>query len=171
MTSPDATSGYTMTNTSGNTYTSGNMGAAGTYYIWAMDNEGNVTTKPVVITNIDRTPPSVTNAKQNTTDYARTRQISATITDSQSGIKQVLYTTSEGATSGYKMTQSGTTWTGTVSANGTYAYIVAIDNVGNRIDVPVQVTNIDKDPPTVWLRRRIRFPGRPARRSRRPSRT
>ncbi len=167
-TSSGATSGTSMSRTSGSTasgvYTSGSLTSAGTYYIVAYDKGNNRSQTSVSVTNIDRTGPTVSGGKQDTTDWATETTISATAADSQSGVSQVIWSTSSSATSGNAMTRtSGSaasgvyTSTGKITANGTY-YIRAKDALGNwgtaqkvvvdKIDdkAPV-IVNVAIDPP------------------------
>ena len=149
-----------MSRTSGNaasgTWTSGNLTAAGTYTITARNNAGLTRTATVTVNNIDRTGPSVANGKQTITNWAKATNLSATAADSQSGVSQVIWSTSSGATSGNAMNRSsgsassGTyTSTGTINANGTY-YIRAKDAVGNWSGAQaVNVSLVDNTAPTI----------------------
>ena len=149
-----------MSRTSGNaasgTWTSGNLTATGTYTITARDNAGRTSSRTVTVNNIDRTGPSVTNGKQTITNWSKETKVSATVTDSQSGVSQVIWSTNSGATSGNAMNRSsgnassGTyTSTGTVTKNGTY-YIRAKDAVGNWSGTQaVNVSLVDNTAPTI----------------------
>ena len=111
--------------------------------IWAMTDTVSFSPQKIE-TNL----PSITNARQVSTAWAREQSVSATVTDSQSGVKDVWLMESADATSGYKMTQSGTTWTGAVPSAGTW-YVVAFDKAGNKATRGVTVTNIDRTGPSV----------------------
>ena len=134
--SSGATSGTSMS-VSGGKYISGTLTSTGTYYIVAYNRFGHRSQTSVSVTNIDRTGPTVSGGKQDVTDWATETTISATAADSQSGVSQVIWSTSSSATSGNAMTRtSGSaasgvyTSTGKITANGTY-YIRAKDAVGN----------------------------------------
>ncbi|WP_147568063.1 hypothetical protein [Christensenella intestinihominis] len=130
--------------------------ATGTYTITATDGVGYTSSKTITVNNIDRTGPTVSGGKQDVTDWATETTLSATAADSQSGVSQVIWSTSSTATSGNAMTRtsgsaaSGSyTSTGTVTANGTY-YIRAKDAVGNwGTAQKVVVDKIDNKAPVI----------------------
>jgi hypothetical protein len=113
----------------------------GEYTISVTDNAGNVTQGTVQITNIDKTLPELTLTKAPTTPTNQDVVITATATDANGISKIVLPDNTE---------VNGDTATYTVSENGTYSF-KAIDSVGNIIEQSIEITNIDKDLPTLEL--------------------
>ena len=118
--------------------------ANGTYSFQITDNAGNVTTKTITVSNIDKTAPVGTLNQTPTTWTSGSVTLNLTgVADSGgSGLK----------TSGNIEKPDGTFVTGTsashiVTANGTYTFVI-YDNVGNSTEKTITVTNIDKTAPT-----------------------
>lgn len=118
--------------------------ANGTYSFQITDNAGNVTTKTITVSNIDKTAPVGTLSQTPTTWTSGNVTLNLTgVADSGgSGLK----------TSGNIEKPDGTFVTGTsashiVTANGTYTFVI-YDNVGNSTEKTITVTNIDKTAPT-----------------------
>lgn len=114
--------------------------ANGTVKVAVRDNAGNVTTKSINITNIDKTAPdaSMSADKTSWTNGDVTVRVSAS--DNASGLSSSAYSFND---KGYSSANSFT-----VSANGTVKVSVK-DNAGNVTTKSINVTNIDKNKPTV----------------------
>lgn len=128
----------TYTSGSSTTYT---VTSNGTYYFDFENNIGDITTKSIVVSNIDESPPFVwsstiepeTKTNQNVTLY-----IDAGDTDS--GVKQITLP------NGDIVSQRNISYT--VSQNGDYRFIIE-DNIGRITQHTVTVSNIDKTSPVV----------------------
>lgn len=107
----------------------------GTYNVRFVDMAGNVTSEPVVITDIDRTPPVL----EITTDEAN-NQVKATVTVNENCI-----VTAEG--NSYPMSANSPK-TITFTQNGTFT-ITATDNAGNGSFRMVRVGSIDNVAPSI----------------------
>lgn len=114
--------------------------ANGTVKVAVRDNAGNVTTKSINVTNIDKTAPdaSMSADKTSWTNGDVTVRVSAS--DNASGLSSSAYSFND---KGYSSANSFT-----VSANGTVKVSVK-DNAGNVTTKSLNVTNIDKNKPTV----------------------
>lgn len=112
-----------------------------TYYVYAVDTAGNRTPSGVKIevTQVDTTAPSITNAEQDAAKSTYGAAVfHATVTDTESGVKEVYWSTSPsleetGTETGTTMTHvGGGVYEATgITDSGSY-YIYAVDNVGNR---------------------------------------
>lgn len=119
----------------GNTFT---ITANGTYTYYAKDAVGNVSSKSITITNIDKTSPTISKVAASTT--AQTNQnVTVTITASDNvGVT--------GYSANNVNWQTGNTFT--VTANGTYTYYVK-DAAGNVSSKSITISNIDKEKPVI----------------------
>ena len=139
----------------GSTTTSGTASytvtSNGTYTFKATDNEGNVNTYNVKITNIDKTAPAIT-LSQNPTSWTNgSVTVTASVTDADSGVSVKKW--AAGNQSASYFASNGTTITGnnfTVTSNGTYTFY-AKDAVGNASVKTITISNIDKTAPTITL--------------------
>ncbi|BDF59121.1 hypothetical protein CE91St36_19380 [Christensenellaceae bacterium] len=151
-TTSNFTSGGTKMTLSGSTATATLTppdNASTTYYVRVKDNAGNWSTQKSVAAKRDSSSPSITNAKQSSDTWGESKTISATVTDTGSGLKSVFWSKTSGATSGTAMTASGSTYTsGAINEEGTY-YIVAYDNAGHRSQQSVTITKIDLAAPSM----------------------
>ncbi len=123
----------------------------GTYYIIAYDTLGNRSSIETNVSGIDVTPSVITSVKQSTEEWAQGKTINATVTDTQSGVKEVYAAQSADAKSGNAFTKaaSGDVWTsGTVTTNSTY-FVIAVDNAGNRSSVEFKTSKIDHTRPYI----------------------
>jgi len=150
------TSWTTVTNTASYSL-SHKVTANGTYYIWAKDAAGNISTaKSVTVNKIDTAVPVVGAIGGNPTTWAKNATLTSTITDAQSGVTHYMWTTSstKPAASATGWTSVGTTTTSyafskTITANGTY-YLWAKDGVGRvSASKSVTVSKIDTTTPTI----------------------
>ena len=141
---------YTITQTnstpssgwqSSNTFT---VTANGTYYAWAKDATGNISSgRQFKISNIDTTAPTVNSVSVPST-WGQTLTVTVNATDTGSGIAQYGLT---------QTAQAPSSWQGSntfkVTANGTY-YAWAKDQVGNVSAAKMfSVTKVDDQPPSV----------------------
>lgn len=114
----------------------------GTYTFIATDNVGNATTVEHVVNNFDKTPP-VLNLSITPVTWDDTKVcIHWEASDSQSGFARI--DMPDGNTS------TNTTGDLIVEQIGIYTFI-AYDNVGNQIEVPIDIANIDKINPKLEL--------------------
>ncbi len=118
--------------------------ANGTYYVYAKDKAGNISSPTTVtVSKIDKTKPTAPTVTGNPTAWTNgTVTLTAKSTDSASGVSHYSFSTTKGA---YAW-QTGATKS--VTANTTY-YVYAKDAAGN-ISAPttVAVGKIDKTKPT-----------------------
>lgn len=113
----------------------------GDYVFYAKDIVGNITTKSITISNIDRNAPTLI-LTQNTTWTNGSITINVKAIDDVSGIKQIILPNGS--------VVSGDTTSYTVSDIGAY-YFKAIDNVGNISINYIIISNIDKNKPMVTI--------------------
>ena len=111
----------------------------GEYVFKISDNTGNITTKKVNITKIDKTPPTV-NVSFNNKEWAKQIRIDITASDSESGVSKIKLP------SGAFVSASEASFT--VSTNGSYEFKV-YDSVGNITTEIVEIANIDNTAPTL----------------------
>jgi len=116
--------------------------ANGTYLFTVTDNVGNVSTKSIAVTNIDKTPPTLTLSEVSTNWTNGTGTISVTTNEVGSGVKEIRLPNGNVVT--------GNTATYTITDVGVY-YFYAVDNVGNTGTAYITITNIDKVKPTVTV--------------------
>jgi hypothetical protein len=114
----------------------------GTYTFLVKDVAGNVTTKSIIVSNIDITPPTLNLALSSTNWTNGTATINVTTSDVGSGVKSI--TLPNGTI------VSGNTATYTVTDIGVY-YFTVVDNVGNSTTAYIVVGNIDKNKPNVSI--------------------
>ncbi|MEG0785414.1 MAG: hypothetical protein RR389_08325, partial [Christensenella sp.] len=144
--------------TAKDTYVSDRLTENATYYVIAVDGAGNRSFVEKVVTGIDLTPPTVTDAKQEPTGAAASKTISAKVADiGGSGIANVYYLSTNDATAkkGVPMSEtvagSGIYTSGAIVKNGTY-YIFAVDGAGNRsVNAAVNVTGITTETKIISL--------------------
>ena len=125
------------------TLTSYDVTENGTYYVYAKDLAGNVSKRPVEISNIDKDAPVIMLNEYDKNYVNDTLSISVTITDNSNGtiltaISMISNLTAADVT--------GTETTFTILDNGTY-YVYAKDEAGNVGKLKVNITNFDKEPP------------------------
>lgn len=111
-----------------------------TYTFVAYDNLDNSSTVSQTITNIDKTPPEGTLTQDPTEWTTGNVTIHWSMTDTQSGFQKILLPnslTSYQAEGDYVAEESGS-----------YTFL-AYDNVGNEGIFTIEITNIDKLPPTL----------------------
>lgn len=129
--------------------------SSGTYTFYTQDKAGNVTTKKVVISNIDKTLPVLSHTLS-TSEFTNTSvKIQIKVSDKDSGIKNVQYLSGKKEekdfinNSGIKEIKlSKGTGTITLSNNGTITLLVS-DKAGNKLLKTVTVKNIDKTKPSL----------------------
>ncbi|WP_343209080.1 family 10 glycosylhydrolase [Anaerolentibacter hominis] len=125
----------------------------GTYTFYAKDKAGNVTTKKVTVSNIDKTVPEIT-IKANKTAYTNgSVKLTVTAGDADSGIKEVKYLTSKKDAAavekdGKVLNLKDGSGSVTVKKNAVYSFL-ATDKAGNQTLKTFQVKNIDKTEPVV----------------------
>ncbi len=123
-----------------------NVTSNGTYYFWVKDEIGNVSSKSIVVNNIDRVINSV-NVTKSTSSYVTSLTLTGTATDNQAGITRYAWSTSSSKPSSGWQTVSATRnlsgRTYKISNNGTYYFWVQ-DAVGNVSSKSITVTNIVK---------------------------
>lgn len=144
-----ATSGITLYNRGGNSWSSNKFFDNGNFYVIAYDNVGNRTVSSAISGVSDL--PVITNQRQSPSGWATEKQILANVTDySGTGISKVFYSKTSGASSGTAMTHQGggVYASGTIIQTGTY-YIVAYNGKGKRKEVSVNVTSIDRESPKI----------------------
>jgi len=143
----DGTITYYVSTTDNLTSFAGMETANGTYYVYAVDEAGNIAKTAAVVSNIDRDAPTNLVVGAPDTTPAQSKEITFSATDS-SALKYYVSTeadyanvdTTTEATSPYAAT-----------ANGTY-YVYAVDAAGNYVKSDaVTVTGIDTTKPTVSL--------------------
>ncbi len=109
----------------------------GTYKFTAEDEAGNKTTKEIVVDKIDKELPTLNLLTSTTNSTNGNVDINIDAKDTLSGIKEIKV--NGNVTTGNKYT---------VSANGTYT-VEVIDNAGNKISKQIDISNIDKELPTI----------------------
>ena len=135
ITKPDGT----VVTGSSTTYT---VSTNGTYKFLITDNAGNVLTHNVSVTKIDKTNPALSITGNPTAWTNKTATLTATASDTGSGIKQI--TKPDGTV------VTGTSTTFDVTANKIVTFKV-IDNAGNEISQNVTVSKVDKLLPTATV--------------------
>ena len=115
--------------------------ANGTYTIYVRDRAGNIASKSVTVSNIDKTAPTI-NVTASTTNLTKDNvTLTITATDSQSNLADQAYSWDNQQTWTVARTKE-------VTANGTYTVYVR-DKAGNVANKSITVNNIDKTLPTV----------------------
>lgn len=110
----------------------------GNYTFKVTDNSGNVTSKTITISNIDKTAPSI-NLTPNPASWTnKDVQINASATDVGSGVKRIQLPNGNWV--------NGNSTSYSVAKNGLYEFVVE-DNVGHVTKRTINVSNIDKDVP------------------------
>ncbi len=120
----------------------------GTYYVWALDNAGNIASgKEVKVTALDSVPPIVTVVETQRTWDATQNWAKVTATDDNSGVVKIGWAVSASGTINWQNASS--TYTFQFTNNATY-YAFAQDAAGN-VSAPVEFTidRIDKVNPIV----------------------
>ena len=123
------------------------VAANATYYVWAVDGDGNVSeAKSVVIANVDTVAPTV--KAPEATEWTNTAvTIQVETTDAHSGVAKVMYRF------------NAEEQEATLNEDGTYSFIAeqngnynvwAIDKAGNKSTEAVILVRIDKDAPTAF---------------------
>jgi hypothetical protein len=114
----------------------------GTVEFTAEDNAGNIATKQVTVSNIDKNSPSLSLTTNISSWTNQDVVITATANDGESGIDKIQLPNSsfvQGATASY-----------TVTNNGTFTF-TAFDKVGNPTTKTISVNNIDKTAPSITI--------------------
>ncbi len=124
--------------------------ANGTYFVYAVDESDNFTKTNIVVEKIDRTGPKVENLNKVSTGkhYNKKNTYTFNVTDAESGVKSVSYSNNQNGNKATSLTATEGVYTFTVSANGTY-YIFVEDNAGNKFTSPIDVADVDNDPPKI----------------------
>lgn len=120
----------------------------GTYYVWALDNAGNISSgTEVKVTALDSVPPIVTEVETQRTWDAEQNWAKITATDDNSGVVKIGWAASANGTITWQRATS--TYTFRFTNNATY-YAFAQDAAGN-VSEPVAFTidRIDKVNPIV----------------------
>ncbi len=127
----------------------------GTYYLHVMDDAGNIGSKDLTITNIDKAPPVVTSATAPTTWSNEGKQISIQANDpGTSELKAYMITTNSSkpapGADGWIPNTSGSWTDPTKREMGDY-YVWVKDNAENVSDVGyhVQITRIEREFPSI----------------------
>lgn len=126
----------------GKTSVSYPVGQNGSYAFSVEDVAGNVTTKSIAVSNIDKQAPSVTTSVNTTGWTNQSVTIFVNANDTLSGVSGIQLP------NGSMIEESTLSYS--VNGNGTYSFIVR-DNVGNQTTKTVSVQNIDKSAPTLNL--------------------
>lgn len=120
----------------------------GTYYVWALDNAGNISSgKEVKVTALDSVPPIVTAVETQRTWDAAQNWAKITATDDNSGVVKIGWATSKNGTINWQNASSTCTFQFTNNAD---YYAFAQDAAGN-VSAPVAfaIDRIDKVNPIV----------------------
>ena len=113
------------------------VSANGTYTVYVKDKLGNIASKSIKISNIDKTAPTIGALSLNTKEWTKGNvTLTVKATDSGSGLAEKAYSWDGKKT-------WGITTTKTVSANGTYTVYVK-DKAGNITSKSIDIKNIDK---------------------------
>lgn len=134
-----ATGGTTL---SGNTFS---VSTNGTYTVYAKDVAGNETNQTIVVSNIDKTAPSMSLTPNTSSPTNQDVTVTATIPDGDVVLKKWI----SGSQAASYFASAGTTFSGNsfkVSANGTYTVYLK-DSAGNETVQTIVVSNIDKVAP------------------------
>ncbi len=115
----------------------------GTYTIEVKDKAGNIASKPIEITNIDKEPPTASHVLNITSPTNTDVVATLTILDNK-GIKKVV--TSDGTVVTQVSFRSITDYT--FSKNGSYTFEIW-DTADNKTTHTVDISNIDKDKPVI----------------------
>lgn len=150
VTATDDLSGVKRIQKPDGTWVNGNsttyaVSSNGTYTFKAEDNAGNVGTKSITISNIDKTPPTKPTINTSTTNWTN-ENVTFTIThgtDIESGVQKSQYKINTGNWQDYSSAV-------TVSDEGTHTiYARTIDKAGNISQEATVKINIDKTKPTI----------------------
>ena len=128
---------YSWDKTNWGTNTTKEVTVNGTYTVYVKDKVGNIASKSITVSNIDKTAPTI-NVTSNTINWTKdnvTLTITATDNEGGSGLDEKPYS--------WDGTNWGTSTTKEVTANGTYTVYVK-DKVGNIANKSITVNNIDK---------------------------
>jgi hypothetical protein len=129
---------YSTDNKNWKTGSSVSVNANGTVYFRTTDNDGNVTSKSISVTNIDKSAPSVEISGNTATVTNQNVILSVSAEDSASGIKSIQYSFDN------RSWLTGSTIS--VDSNKT-VYVKVTDNAGNITEKSIEVNNIDKIAP------------------------
>lgn len=112
----------------------------GTYQVRVRDAVGNEATKSIIVSNIDRTVPTIHSITGNEEKFCLENEIEVVASDSGSGLHKQAYSFNNGA------------WTENnkfiVKENGTYVVRVR-DVVGNIAEQSTTISNVDNTPPVI----------------------
>ncbi len=111
------------------------------YTLTATDLAGNVSTKQIEVTGIDRTPPSIAFTSKNDS-WQKSQIVTFSVTDANSGVQQV-QVAKDGAP--VSLTE-GAGYQFTAAANGTYT-VTATDLAGNTASQSVIIRTVDAKAP------------------------
>ncbi|MFI3261107.1 MAG: type II secretion system protein, partial [bacterium] len=118
-----------------------------TYKACVVDKAGNIGEAEIVISRVDTTKPLI-NINQSILSPYTTVTLTASGTDTQSGVYGYYFTTS--TTCSTSLSSYTSNKTASYTANTTYRVCV-IDNAGNMNNTTINVTGLDKNPPTITL--------------------
>ncbi|MEK4229186.1 hypothetical protein [Solibacillus sp. FSL H8-0538] len=121
----------------------------GTYTVYALDDNGNKSTKLIKISNIDKINPTIS-LSPSTTDASNENVV---VTASNENVKVVSKKWASDNQTAMYFIKNGTTFTGNtfeVSTNGTYT-VYAEDDAGNTSIQTITISNIDKTAPAKTL--------------------
>lgn len=123
----------------------------GTYTFIMTDNAGNQEKASIDVSNIDKTPPSVSYLPNGSTAYIIPSSIKVTANDTASGVQTVKYAWSQSNSiqpTEWKSFQNGGNVPPPTTSGSHYLWIIAEDKAGNSITTKSNVFLIDVDPPT-----------------------
>lgn len=118
-------------------------------YVLVENNYPNIKSNPE--NAVDRTAPEISDiAVDNAGIFAKSKHVSATVTDDMTGVASVFCAESADAENGFAMVQTGNRWTSSApfAQEGTY-YIIALDYARNRSVEPFQIEKLDNTAPTI----------------------
>jgi len=127
------------------------------YSVYARDAVGNEAVSTIDISNIDREAPTVTLTPSTIAPTNENVTVAVSAADSGSGLESVRWSA--------EAFEPGTAWTSyevvddefTVEINGTYT-VIASDKAGNQTMTTLDITNIDREAPTLTLTPSITAP-------------
>ncbi|NLI63655.1 MAG: hypothetical protein GX367_02865, partial [Bacteroidales bacterium] len=149
-------------------YTTGFEGTQDVVFYLKNSSTGVISQKKTLSLSIDKSNPQILEINLDNTNWAKNRNISFKVEDSQSGISKVYWSKEDNAETGTEIEAVSGLYSFVVTENGTY-YIYAVDKVGNKTKVDVEVEkldntipeirNISKDPSNQWSNTAVRIEG------------
>ncbi|OBR67588.1 hypothetical protein A7K91_22145 [Paenibacillus oryzae] len=122
----------------------------GTYTIYARDAAGNKTVERITISNVDRMKPALTLTSDYTAPINGNVMISVTASDSESGVRTVLWSAVSPETENPWPSEEVMDGVFVATANGLYT-VIAYDYAGNSTVQQINVMNIYRDEPKLQL--------------------